>query len=153
MYVPLRVPYMAPGYARLHPIPAPGTFRVRHPKGHTTARAGSHRATKEPRPALGQPGPRSESGTILRPDPLKLGSQSTRRPWLGALKTDSYIWARQEAVARPWPQAGKRWCWRAMWEQCTHRGPDQGPTSQLPTSRTATGPPRWDRPPAPRIAA
>jgi hypothetical protein len=18
---------------------------------------------------------------------------------------------------RPWPQAGKRWCWRAMWEQ------------------------------------
>ena len=71
--VPLRVPCMAPGYARLHPIPAPGTSRVRHPKGRTTARAGSHWATKEPRPALGQPGPRSESGTRLGSDPLKLG--------------------------------------------------------------------------------
>jgi hypothetical protein len=73
--VPLRVPCMVPGYrdARLHPIPAPGTFRVGHPKGHTTARTGSHRATKEPRPALGQPGPRSESGTRLGPDLLKFG--------------------------------------------------------------------------------
>ncbi len=67
--VPLRVSRMAPGYARLHPIPAPGTSRVRHPKGRTTARAGSHWDTKEPRPALGQPGPRSESGT--RPGPTE----------------------------------------------------------------------------------
>ena len=44
--------------------------------------------------------------------------------------------------------AGERWGSR-----CTHHGPDQGPISQIPTSRTATGPPRWDWPPAPRIAA
>ena len=30
---------------------------------------------------------------------------------------DSYIRVREEALARPWLQAGKRWCWRAMWEQ------------------------------------
>ncbi len=113
--VPLRVSCMAQGYARLHPIPAPGTFRVRNPKGHTTARAGSHWVAKEPRPAFGQPWPRSESGTRLGPDLLKLGSQSTRRSWPGA-----YTWAREEAVARPWPHTGKR---------CTHHGPDQGPIS------------------------
>jgi hypothetical protein len=32
--------------------------------------------------------------------------------------------------------------------RCIQHRPNQGPTSRIPTSRTATGPPRWDRPPA-----
>jgi hypothetical protein len=47
---------MDPGCAGPHLIPDPGTPRVCHPKGRTTARAGGHWADKAPRQALEQPG-------------------------------------------------------------------------------------------------
>jgi hypothetical protein len=45
--------------------------------------------------------------------------------------------AREEAIARPWPQDGKRWCWRATWEAGSYiTGPIPPPVYPLHSSKS-----------------
>ena len=143
---PLRdPPCMDPGSrcAGPHLIPAPGTPRVCHPKGRTASRAGGHWADKE---VKGTPASTRTARVMIRvQNRTQTRPTETRHPVDPADHTRgagavTYEKAGEEAVVRPGPQDGKRWCWRGNERsRCTHHGPDQGPTG-IPTSRTAMGP-------------